>query len=76
MNQQGQNKEMDQTSKCHLHWRSAHYSGDARPSVIKIVTFKGDHLIGVGLGQDTVRIPFLKPKWVHKTGCAVSALFA
>ena len=32
--------------------------------------------IGVGLGQDTARIPFLKAKWVHKTGCAVCAIYA
>ena len=32
--------------------------------------------IGVGQGRDTARIPFLKPKWVHKTGCAVRAIYA
>ena len=26
--------------------------------------------------QDTARIPFLKPKWVHTTGCAVRAIYA
>ena len=36
------------------------------------------HLIesGVGYRWAMVRIPLLKPKRVHKTGCAVSAIYA
>ena len=32
--------------------------------------------IGVGHWQDAVKTPSLKPQWVHKTGCAASALYA
>ena len=31
---------------------------------------------GVGYWRAIVRIPLLKPKWVHQTGCAVSAIYA